>query len=512
MKLDHNTCYKIIKSKDARFDGVFYTAVKTTGIYCRPVCKVPAPKSENCTFYGSAEEAESRGYRPCLRCRPELAPGYSEFEQGKLLLRLAMAYFEEHNFAPGLIGACAEALGVSARHISRVFKTQIGTSPQNYMMTRRLLKAKLLLTDTTLPIGEIALNCGFGSQSRFNAAVRKHYKLTPNGIRKTARKTSVSAKKNEDTACIELNLAYRPPYDWQGMMDFLRVRAIPHVEIVTGAGVYRRSVKIEDANQTYTGWLELIPKPSENCAVLRVSPSLERVIFEVVTKIRRVFDLDFDPMALPEGIRRSTRLPGCFDAFEMSCRAILGQQITVKAATTLTGRLADKFGLASATPWPEVRRHFPRPKEIEVLEPSIFDNLGELGIIRSRTQTLLTLSKRIDDGSLSLSRFQDIEGFKSAVMEIKGIGRWTAEYLSMRALSWPDAFPVTDLGVKQALFDLLKDETGNLISSDSVSSKYVLNKKYEKAACVYASAFEPYRSYLTIDLWKRLSKPLEEKS
>ncbi len=246
MKETHEAYYKIIQQKDARFDGVFYTAVKTTGIYCRPVCKVPAPKIENCHFYKSAAEAEAAGYRPCLRCRPEMAPAYSEFEQDKFLLESIMAFFDTHQNQTGVIGACADELGISSRHISRIFNKHLHVSPRDYMMTQRLLKAKLLLVDTILSVEEIAFQSGFGSRSRLNAAFKKYYQLTPSAVRKSSKRGAGKKSDHEgDFPYFEVALSYRPPYDWAHMMQFLKVRAIPHVERVTDSGVYQRSMRIQ---------------------------------------------------------------------------------------------------------------------------------------------------------------------------------------------------------------------------------------------------------------------------
>lgn len=344
MHLDHDVCYKAVKAKDARFDGVFFTAVKSTGIYCRPVCKVPAPKPENCTFYKTAAQAEVGGYRPCLRCRPELAPSYSEFGQGKEIFKLILDYFQEHNYRPGIIKECAKDLGIHPRHLNRVFQGEAGVSPNEYMMTKRLLRAKALLTDTHISITEITLMVGFGSVSRFNATLKKRYHLTPSQIRKVYK-----SKTNKDA--ITVHLYYRPPYDWDYMLKFLKLRAVPRVERVTEEGIYQRSLRIMVDGKSYTGWIEVKAIPEKHRVDVSLSSSLENAMVEVITLVRKVFDLDAVPDRLPEELPEGIRLPGCFNSFEMSVRAILGQQITVKAATTIAGRVVCELGEDVTTPW-----------------------------------------------------------------------------------------------------------------------------------------------------------------
>jgi len=497
MNLTHEQCYKVIQARDARFDGLFFTAVKTTGIYCRPICKVPVPKTENCTFYDSAEIAEAKGYRPCLRCRPELAPGFSEFEQSTELIGMMMHYFEKHRYKPGLIGECADYFGITSRHISRLFKDNIGVSPQNFIMTKRLLMAKGLLTDTQLPITDIALIVGFGSVSRFNAAFKKHYQLTPTNLRK-------KGSKNMDT--IKVKLSYRPPYNWKIMMDFFKMRQIPGVEWVVD-NRYRRTLRIQSDDVIYSGWIEVNPVSEEHLVVLSVSKSLEKVLFEVIKRVRRAFDLDLIPDQLPTELPKGIRLPGCFDSFEMSTRAILGQQITVKAAHTIATRLVKLLGTTIETPWIELNAHFPSAEELYAIKEPIDGVLGPIGIIKNRSFSIYALAEAMADGDLTLSSDKNPNDQKSKLLSLKGIGPWTAEYLTMRGMSWPDAFPVSDIGVKHALTPSLQDDEGDLLLQNKNGlSKYKLNKLYEIAANDYAEKFKPWRSYLTIALWYSLSE------
>lgn len=504
MKLSHDMCYQAIKAQDARFDGVFFTAVKTTGIYCRPICKVRAPKPENCVFYDTAAKAEANGYRPCLRCRPELAPGYADSEQMNELMRLALNSLEEQQFAPKSIQLTADALGISTRHLSRIFQSTLGVSPQAYIMTKRLLLAKSLLTDTNLPITEIALLAGFGSVSRFNAAFKNHYRLTPTSLRKSAAmETPIDGLQSPSTNAIQIKLAYRPPYNWPAMMAFFRMRAIEGVEWVTDEGIYRRSIIMTQDEQIFSGWIEVKPYPEKNIVVVTLSRSLEKVLLPIIKRIRTVFDLDAMPQLLPADLPEGIRLPGCFDAFEMSTRAILGQQVTVKAAKTLAKRLVSALGTPMESPFAEINVHFPTAQQIHALETPITEILGPLGVIKSRSCSIAALATSLASGDLQLTPGANPDTVRDKLLALSGIGPWTAEYLTMRALSWPDAFPVTDIGVKNALMPhLFKDEARR---SYELLTKHAQKKCYENAATTYAETYRPWRSYLTIALWHSLS-------
>lgn len=504
MQLNHDMCYQAVKAQDSRFDGLFFTAVKTTGIYCRPICRVKPPKSENCTFYETAALAEANGYRPCLRCRPELAPGYADYEQASELVQLAIACFEEQHYLPKSVQAAAEQLGISTRHLSRVFQKTLGVSPQSYLMTKRLLAAKQLLTDTQLPVTEIALLVGFGSVSRFNAAFKKHYRLTPSSFRSDEDTVITRKKADKQLDAITLTLAYRPPYDWDKMMQFFRMRAIEGVEWVTDENIYRRAVRIAQGTRVYTGWVAVVPLPEKSLVQVTVSRSLENVLLPLIQRVRSVFDLDASPHQMPANLSHDIRLPGCFDAFEMSTRAILGQQITVKAAKTLAKRMTETLGTPLETPWPEVRMLFPSAEEIVLLDAPITDILGNLGIINSRSRSIAALALAIAEKRLKLQPGTPPESVRQVLLSLPGIGPWTAEYLTMRALSWPDAFPVSDIGIRNALLPILFQ--GEAYTAWQQSSKHHQQKKYEAAAMIYAEAYRPWRSYLTLSLWHSLSE------
>lgn len=489
-ELKPEECYRIIKTNDARFDGEFFVAVKTTGIYCRTVCKVPSPKPENCEYFHTAAEAEEHGYRPCLRCRPELAPSFSEFNSGNILINQALECFEDYDYRKGTISKTAEYLGISTRHLQRIFNNNIGVSPKEYIRTKRLLRAKTLLTDTKLPIADVSFLSGFDSVSRFNASFKENYNLTPSDIRK-------DNKKSDDV--IVCKLGFRPPYDWDLMLDFFSRRAIPGVESVKNKQ-YRRSLRLTDNNKIYTGWINIKPLPDENKVEITISQSLDKVLFKVLNLVKKAFDLDADPKQFPAAIDKGVRIPGCFDLFEMAVRAILGQQIAVKAASTLSGRLAESFGEKIITPWEGVGLIFPSAGDVlEINE--IEKSFGGLGVIRARSRTIGALAEMVNKSEINISRMTDVADIRSKLMGVKGIGLWSAEYIIMRGYSYPDILLYTDLVIKRKLLPYLEDEGNNVLNELTCCSKYKLNKKYERAAIDFAEQFKPWCSYLSIALW-----------
>lgn len=488
--LDAAACYAAFTSHDPRFDGRFFVGVSSTSIYCRPICRVKLPKAENCSFYANAAAAEAAGYRPCLKCRPELAPGNSAMDASSLLARRAALAMEEEFFPEsGLAGLArlAKRLHVSDRHLRRVFAAEYGVSPVQYMQTSKLLLAKSLLTDSTLSVTDVALSSGFGSIRRFNDLFKKHYRLSPRDVRK-ADNTAPDA----DEYGITLFLGYRPPYDWGALLAFLAGRAVPGVECVKN-GNYIRTVVLESGGASLRGWIRVGNVPKKNALAVTVSPALLPGLPKLLAKVRVLFDTDCSPaeitgslVTLGEHISGTyapgTRLPGCVDPFEMSVRAVLGQQITVKAARTLAGRFAEAFGSPLATPFPELTHTFPTHTAIAGLAPPVEDTFGPLGIIRSRARSIFALAAALAEGALTLSRHADPEKEMRALRALPGFGPWTAEYIAMRALGWPDAFPHTDYGVKKALAGLTPKEIANV-----------------------AEKWRPWRAYATIALWNSLA-------
>ncbi len=377
--------YEAFKAKDARFDGRFFIGISTTGIYCRPVCKAKQPKAENCTFYHTAAEAEQAGYRPCLLCRPELAPGKSIVDSTANLVYRAARLLEGTCGSGHNLEEIACRLGCTDRHLRRVFKDAYNVSPVQYLQTCRLLLAKNLLTDTELSVLDVAMAAGFGSLRRFNDLFKKHYRLSPTELRKKR------SKSKQQDGCITINLSYRPPYQFEQILNFLRGRAITSVEFVKN-GEYMRTVCLETADgKPLVGWVRVGHNPRRNALAVTVSEALIPVLPHVLTRVRHLFDLNSDPHAIYETLQSMNnirpdlctlgiRLPGCFNPFEMAVRAVLGQQITVKAASTLAERIVNTYGTPAQTGIEGLTRIFPAPETILAMGDNIQNNLGSLGV------------------------------------------------------------------------------------------------------------------------------------
>ncbi|UYZ82719.1 helix-turn-helix domain-containing protein [Entomomonas sp. E2T0] len=483
---DKTGLYTAFKAKDARFDGRFFVAISSTGIYCRPVCRAKQPKIENCTFYATAAEAEQAGYRPCLLCRPELAPGMSITDATVTLAHRAARMLEENCGSGQRLDELAIRLGCTDRHLRRVFMAEYNVSPVQYLQTCRLLSAKNLLTDTNLSVLNVAMVAGFGSLRRFNDLFKKHYNLAPTVLRKR-----ISERKKHDSN-ITLALGYRPPYQWQQILNFLAQRAIKGVEIVKD-GQYLRTVHLVNADQQHIyGWVRVGHKPKQDVLTVTISETLLPVLSQVLARVRHLFDLYCDPYAVYEtlapmnNIRAGLcvlgiRLPGCFNAFEMAVRAVLGQQITVKASSTLAARLVEHYGTPLQTGVEGLTHVFPSPENILALDGLIENHFGPLGIIASRVRTIFELAQALVYGKIDFGFCAQPEVEIKKLMAIRGIGSWTAQYIAMRTMAWTDAFLETDVGVKKAL--------------EPYTSKQLLSM---------AEAWRPWRSYATINLWNSL--------
>ena len=483
---DSRAWYAAFKAKDARFDGRFFVGVSSTGIYCRPVCRAKLPKEENCAFYESAAAAEQAGYRPCLMCRPELAPGAAPIDATFALARKAARLLEENCGSGQNMEAYVRRLGCSDRHLRRAFAAAFKVPPVQYLQTCRLLLAKSLLTDTDLSVTEVAMAAGFGSLRRFNDLFKTQYRLSPTALRKQA----AGAEKGDGG--ITVMLGYRPPYQWRHVLGFLAGRAISGVETVSDDGYMRTVQYVTGEQKSVYGWMRVEHRPRKNALTVTVSSALLPALPHVLARVRNLFDLHCYPDAVYErlsamnGIRPGlcvpgTRLPGCFNPFEMAVRAVLGQQITVKAAGTLAGRLAKTYGTPVETGVEGLTHAFPSAQAIAALGGGIADHLGPLGITRVRAHTILGLAEKIADGELDFARCIQPEAEIKKLMSIPGIGAWTAQYIGMRAMGWPDAFPHTDYGVKKALAPLSESDILKM-----------------------AEAWRPWRGYATINLWNSL--------
>jgi AraC family transcriptional regulator of adaptative response / DNA-3-methyladenine glycosylase II len=476
--------YAAFQAKDARFDGHFFVGVTSTGIYCRPICRAKLPVFQRCRFYASAAAAEQAGFRPCLLCRPELAPGLAPVDAAASLAeRAARLMRDECSSAQGLPDL-ARRLGCTDRHLRRVFHAAYQVTPIQYLQTCRLLLAKRLLSETRWSVLDVAMAAGFSSLRRFNSVFRQRYRMAPTALRRQA----PAARPEADA--IALTLAYRPPYAWDQMLTFLAARAVPGVECVVG-GAYRRTVRLQTpSGAVLTGWFEVTHTPQAVGLCARMSASLWPVLGTVLSRIRGLFDLDADPVRIHADLASMAslradwpvlglRLPGCFDPFEMAVRAVLGQQISVKAARTLAQRMVLAFGEA-VSDGPEGLSHcFPSAQALLALPGDLADHLGPLGITRTRARSIRALAQDVVDGQGWSDGSAEPAAACAALMRLPGIGAWTAHYLLMRVMGWPDAFLLGDVGVRKAL-----------------------SPRAPRGIAALAEGWRPWRSYAMINLWQ----------
>ena len=480
MTLNPDQCYQAVLTRDARFDGRFFVAVNTTRIYCRPICKVKTPMRKNCQFFSWAAEAEARGYRPCKRCRPELAPGNSSMEISSQLARAAAFQIGQDFLADHSLPELAAKLGVTDRQMRRVFRKEFGVSPVEFWQTQRLLLAKQLLSDSSMPVLSVALASGFRSLRRFNVLLKARYRMTPTEFRK-GHKHGTTGTLSE----FPFRLAYRPPLDWERMLGFLSQRVIPQVEEVRD-GTYSRTVRVKRQEREYTGFIQVRHDAGTQMVTVRLSDTLLPVCAILLGRAKQLFDLNADPAAIGAVLgslatdRPGLRVPGSFDGFEMAARAILGQQISVAAARTLAGRLAIRFGTPLPVPFQSLAYVFPTSERIARASVS---EIGRLGIIGRRAESLIALAQAVASGRLLLEPGHRIETTLVQLRNIPGIGEWTAQYIAMRALAWPDAFPHTDLGIRKAL-----------------------GEKNPKRIIEMIEKWRPWRAYAALHLWSSLEK------
>lgn len=454
MHLDRLVCDRARKSRDARFDGKFFIAVKTTRIYCRPICPARSPKDENVTYYPTAAAAEAAGYRPCLRCRPEASPGTPAWHGTSSVVSRGLRLIGEGALDREGVEQLADRLGVTARHLRRLFIRHLGATPLELALTRRVQSAKKLLDETRLPLAQVALAAGFGSLRRFNAEIRRVYSRTPTELRRlrtSAPKHLCTSAPPHPSTSYTFRLAYRPPYDWDAMARFLAARATPGIEQVDAEG-YRRTIAIGSQR----GTIAVSPARDGGPAVmLEVRFPDPRALLSIVERTRRMFDLGADPAVIGECLgadrllRRvlakhpGIRTPGAWDGFELTVRAILGQQISVRAATTMAGRVAERWGDPIDTSI-GLARLFPAPQRLADAA------LEEIGLIPARAATIRAVAQAAMNGSLVFDGVSTHQTLRS----IPGIGEWTAQYVAMRALNEPDAFPSGDLVLRRMAGDL----------------------------------------------------------
>ena len=490
--LDDDAAYLALQTRDARFDGRFFVGVTSTRIYCRPVCKVRPPMRKNCRFFANAALAEQHGFRPCLRCRPEQAPGLSLMDSSHALACRAATMLGQaaHEGLDPLLPALALRLCVTDRHLRRIFNHVHGVSPLAYLRTQRLLLAKQLLTDTAIPVTDVALATGYASLRRFNASFVEHYRMSPSALRKAGAATDGGDASREQM----LSLAWRPPYDVDAVLGFFARRAVPGVEAVDGMTL-RRTLAVEHRGERLAGWLTLHFRPDRHELALSVSPSLIPALGMLLDRVRQAFDLDADPAQIDPvladiGSGSKAGLPGMrllggLDGFEIAARVILGQQVTVAAARTLTLRLVERFGEAIATPYADLGRLFPSARTIA---DASAESIGTLGIVRQRVAALQALAAEVAAGRIELHRSAPLQATLDALRALPGIGDWSAQLIAMRALAWPDAWPATDIGVLNAL----REHTGG--------------ERNAKLAEAHAERWRPWRAYAVMKLWLSLEE------
>jgi AraC family transcriptional regulator of adaptative response / DNA-3-methyladenine glycosylase II len=471
-------CNRARIARDPRFDGLFFIAVRSTGIYCRPVCPAPTAKRENIVFYPTAAAAVAMGYRPCLRCRPELSP--EAFARvGEETVQRALALIAEGALRDGSVEQLAARVGICSRQLRRLFVTRTGATPIVVHTTRRMLLAKQLLTETSLPVTQVALAAGFNSLRRFNAAFREGCGMPPTAIRRQRTEAPGGA--------LTLRLGYRPPLDFAAMLAFLSRRAIPGIERGTDHSYERVAGPPEAPTRIHVSADAVRPE-----LLLRIEGPDPRAIPDIVRRVRRIFDLDADLRAvhavlrseplLAKAIRRrpGLRVPGSWEGFELAVRAVLGQQVSVAGATTLARRLVDAYGEPRKGGQPGLDRVFPRPEQLTAAP------LELLGLPKTRAATLRSLARAVADGRIDFAAGQTLDGFVERFTALPGIGPWTAQYVAMRALSQPDAFPAGDLVLQQVLGGATRGD-GQRLS--------------ERAAAARAEAWRPWRAYAVLQLW-----------
>ena len=492
--LDAQRCYQALAERDAAWDGVFFTGVTSTGIYCRPVCRVRLPHQTHCLFFETAAQAEAQGFRPCLRCRPELAPArrfWSTTDAQAVLAETAARQLQtaiQRGTRPPSMQALAAQLGVSDRHLRRMFWRHWQVSPLQYLQTQRLLHAKQWLHDSPMSVAQVAQASGFGSSRRMYAAFAHHYQLSPGQLRPARAQPRPNAHQ-----CMALVLHYRPPCQIGHLWQFLKDRSLAGMESWTGVGcdaVLRRTVRWPSGPDRIPGWLEVRWDRTQPQVHLRVSANLVPVLPDLVAQVRDWLDLDADPARVAQVIGRDfpqtmgQRLPGGLDGFELAVRAVLGQQISVKAARTLGQRLVNALGEPCDTPWPELNRTFPSPARLA--EEDSAPCMGSLGLVRQRQKAIQALARAVESGALQLHAQAPLEPTLQALMALPGIGPWTAHYIAMRALRWLDAWPVQDVALQTAL---------------GVRQ----HPRPTQALEQLGQAWHPFRSYALIAAWQRLA-------
>jgi AraC family transcriptional regulator of adaptative response / DNA-3-methyladenine glycosylase II len=481
--LDPDACYRALVAHDARFDGAFFVAVKTTGIYCRPVCRARTPRRDRCEFYPRAALAERAGFRACFRCRPERAPGHSSVDAVSRLVASAARKIDAGALNHGSVEGLAGELGVGARHLRRAMQDELGIGPIELALSKRIALARELLRGTALPVAQVAFASGFSSVRRFNDAYRSSQGMTPSEVRRP-RDSSIAAGD-----ALRIVLDVRPPFDAAAAFTFLRARAVAGAESFVGDS-YLRGVSLNGA----TGTVTITPARARDAIVVDVSSALAPSLMTIAARVRQLFDTDADTTLIASHLSRdellakrvasrpALRVMGAFDPFEWAVRAVLGQQVSVRGALTIAGRLLAKLGVplrserTGSSPrfaWPDAAR----------LAGASEQTIRSLGMTGARARTVLNLARAVAEGTLVLDRSADPVTSRGSLLAIPGIGPWTAQYIEMRALGWPDAFPAGDLGLRKALGGV------SSVECEALSERW-----------------RPWRAYAAAQLWTGLTE------
>lgn len=487
---DFEQSYRAVRSRDPRFDGWIYPAVRTTGIYCRPSCPAITPKTpkrENLRFYATAAAAQEAGFRACRRCQPDAAPGSPEWDLRADVAGRAMRLVDDGVADREGVAGLAARLGYTTRHLGRVLTAELGAGPIDLARARRAHTARLLLETTTVPLTDVAFAAGFGSVRQFNDTIRAVFAATPTEVRRRARRNLAGTRTVRPSGPaaeafpVTLRLPYREPYDWTGVWAYLGARLVPGLEEMTG-DVYRRTLRLPHGS----GVAELEPVADHIRARLRLDDL--RDLGPAVARIRRLLHADADPAGVVEVLgadrvlgslvraRPGLRVPGSVDPFETAIRTVIGQQISIQGARTIAGRLVRSYGTALSAPVGSLTHTFPAPADLAEADG--------LPMPASRARAIAGLALAVDVGKVELDTGADRREVVARLLELPGIGPWTAEYVALRGLGDPDAFPATDLGIRQALAALGVDERPDVVER-----------------------WRPLRSYAAQHLWTTLTGP-----
>lgn len=477
MQLDFDACYSAMTSRDPRFDGRFFTAVRSTGIYCRPICPARTPLRRNVSFFRVAAAAEAAGFRPCRRCRPEASPDSPDWNVKSELARRAAGLINDGFLDEGTTAELAAALHISERQLRRVFNEETGASPSAFARHRRLQRARLLIDKTSMPLSEVAWSAGFKSIRQFNNQVLEVFGAAPTDLRRAG------SEKTSHRAHLSLRLPFKAPFHKEGFISFLSSHVIAGVEMFSGE-TYARVARFASG----TAVLEVAFAANSDAIILRPRVLTGEPIADIVAAVRSLYDLGADSLVidgvlsrdklLRSSLRRrpGLRVPGAFDPFEVAIRTVMGQQVSVAGATTVTGRLVREYGAPVETDHAGLTHAFPAP---EVLAEG---GLTGLGLTGARIATIKRLSQAVSDGEVKLDRSASAEELSRELLVLKGIGPWTASYISMRVPRDPDCFLGGDLGVKKAFATL--GGTGDLET--------------------WSERWRPWRSYAVMHLWASL--------